>query len=116
MSGELLPFGKKVQSDVDTESLLQPSDATVATSRPVYNEDAVDDESSPQSGQWPSRPSTSFAQTCMKFLKETYQGTFNGSPGKQDEEDVDSKFIFYGPVQLQGHGPFSVPGLGIITK
>ena len=66
-----------MQSDVDTESLLQPSDATVATSRPVYNEDAVDDESSPQSGQWPSRPSTSFAQTCMKFLKETYQGTFN---------------------------------------
>ena len=53
MSGELLPFGKKVQSDVDTESLLQPSefDATVATSRPVYNEDAVDDESLPQSGQ-----------------------------------------------------------------
>ena len=35
---------------------------------------------------------------------------------QNDEEDVDSKFIFYGPVQLQGHGPFSVPDLGMVTK
>ena len=52
----------------------------------------------------------------MKFLKETYPGTFNWSPGKQYEEDVDSKYIFYGAIQLQGHGPFSVPDLGMITK
>jgi hypothetical protein len=46
----------------------------------------------------------------MKFLKQIFPGTFNW-PSTPNVEDVQIHFIFYGPVQLEGHGPFHISDL-----
>lgn len=44
----------------------------------------------------------------FKFLHETFPGVFTW-PFKDEIDVVDSKFVFHGPVALQGTCPFSLP-------